>query len=134
MTRYLLDTNHLSHAIRRVSALRDRIAQHRLRGDKFGTCVPAVCELEVGIRQTGHIEENRRRLRSLMKSVAVWPLDLSAAPIYAQHYESLRARGRVLGDIDLLIAVTATLQNAVLLTADQDFTGLSEVPTENWLT
>jgi predicted nucleic acid-binding protein len=133
MRRYLLDTNHLSHAIRRVSALRDRIAQHQLRGDKFGTCVPALCELEVGIRQTGFFEENHRRLRSLMKGVAVWPLDPPAAPLYAQYYESLRARGRVLGAVDLLVAVVATLQSAVILTADQDFAGLPEVPTENWL-
>ena len=60
MTRYLLDTNHLSRAIRRVSVLRDRIGQHRLRGDRFATCVPILCELEVGIQQTHSIKENHR--------------------------------------------------------------------------
>jgi predicted nucleic acid-binding protein len=134
MNRYLLDTNHLSHAMRRVSTLRDRIGQQRLQGDKFGTCVPALCELEVGIQQTGFVEENHRRLRGLMKGVAVWPVELAAAPLYAQYYMSLRARGRVLDPVDLLVAVVATLQNAVVLTADQDFTGLPEVRTENWLT
>jgi predicted nucleic acid-binding protein len=134
MRRYLLDTNHLSHAIRRVSAVRDRIGQHRLRGDKFGTCVPALCELEVGIQQTGFVEEYHRRLRTLMKDVAVWPLDLPAVPAYANYSELARTRGRVLGPVDLLLAALTTQMNAVLLTSDLDFAGLPEVPTENWLT
>ncbi len=69
-----------------------------------------------------------------MNRLAVWPLEPSAIPVYAKYYELLRARGRVLGVADLLIAVVATLQNATVLTTDQDFAGLPEVPTENWLT
>jgi predicted nucleic acid-binding protein len=32
MNRYLLDTNHLSEAVRRVSVVRDRIQQQRRQG------------------------------------------------------------------------------------------------------
>jgi predicted nucleic acid-binding protein len=52
MNRYLLDTNHLSDAIGKVSALRDRIRQMRRQGFKFGTCWPALFELEMGMAQT----------------------------------------------------------------------------------
>jgi len=49
---YLLDTNHLSEAIRPVSAIRTRLRKERLAGHVFGTCVPALGELETGIQQT----------------------------------------------------------------------------------
>lgn len=52
MMRYLLDANHLSAATRRVSRLRDRIQQVKGSGVVFGTCIPVLCEVEVGIQQT----------------------------------------------------------------------------------
>jgi len=48
MKHFLLDCNHLSSAIRKVSATRERIHQARKDGCKFATCVPVICELESG--------------------------------------------------------------------------------------
>ena len=132
MTRYLLDTNHLSYAIRRVSVVRGKIRQHHRKGAKFGTCIPALCELEIGIRDTGSIEANHRRLAGVLEMVKVWPLEMSAPSLYAEYYERTTARGWILDPVDLYLAVLSTLHGAVLLTADLDFTGLPEVKTENW--
>lgn len=60
MAKYLLDCNHLSEAIGKVSRLRDRIVQSRRIGNRFVTCQEALCELEAGIQNTGHLEGNRR--------------------------------------------------------------------------
>jgi predicted nucleic acid-binding protein len=49
MKRYLLDTNHLSEAVGRVSVVRDRIQQMHRQGIVFGTCGPVLCELLVGV-------------------------------------------------------------------------------------
>jgi hypothetical protein len=46
MDGFLLDTNHLSEALRPVSRVRDRIGQVRIQGFRVGTCIPALCELE----------------------------------------------------------------------------------------
>jgi predicted nucleic acid-binding protein len=73
MRKFLLDTNHLSDAIGKVSALRERIRQMRRQGFKFGTCWPALFELEMGIVQTKDPEACRRNLRIFMKEVRLRP-------------------------------------------------------------
>ena len=82
--RFLLDTNHLSDAIGRVSALRDRIRQVRRQGHKFGTCWPAIFELEMGMVQTKDPEACRRNLRILMKEVRLRPLDWDLLQVFGQ--------------------------------------------------
>jgi predicted nucleic acid-binding protein len=132
MTRYLLDTNHMSDAIRRASRVRDTIRQHRRQGDRFATCLPVLCELEIGIRQTGSIEANHRRLKGVLETVKVWPLEMTVPPVYAEYYERAKARGRALDPVDLFLAALASLQKAVVLTADLDFSAFPEITTENW--
>jgi tRNA(fMet)-specific endonuclease VapC len=62
MPDYLLDCNHLSAALRKVSPVRERIHQGRRAGHRLISCYPVLCELEAGIQQTTKLEENRRRL------------------------------------------------------------------------
>ncbi len=52
MRRYLFDTNHLSAAIDDEAGVRERILQLRRAGDRMGTCVPVLCELETGLERT----------------------------------------------------------------------------------
>jgi predicted nucleic acid-binding protein len=56
MSGYLLDTNHLSDAIKPVSRVRERIDQAHRSGRRVGTCVPVLCELEMGLRRVSHRE------------------------------------------------------------------------------
>ena len=65
--------------------------------------------------------------------MAVWPLGRDLLPVYGDYYERAKARGQVMCAVDLLLAALATLHKAVLLTTDNDFMALPEVPTENWL-
>lgn len=56
MARYLLDTNHLSAALDSRWSVRERMLQARLAGHRLGTCVPVLCELEVGLQGMRHQE------------------------------------------------------------------------------
>jgi predicted nucleic acid-binding protein len=69
MPDFLLDCNHLSAALRKVSSLRERIHQGRRAGHRFISCHPVLCELEAGILQTKEPEENHRRLALLLRHV-----------------------------------------------------------------
>lgn len=132
-TRYLLDTNHLSDAIGKVSALRDRIRQMRRQGHKFGTCWPAIFELEMGMVQTKDPETCRRNLRILLKEVRLRPLDWDLLPVFGQIHLRLKKQGRALSIVDKMLAALAERENATILTADTDFQALPEIRTENWI-
>jgi tRNA(fMet)-specific endonuclease VapC len=133
MNRYLLDTNHLVDAIRKVSRVRDRIRRLAQKGDRFGTCGPVLCELEAGIQQTGQPAASRRRLNTLLGVVRFWTIDLAVAEVYGALYLELRRNGRTLSQVDMVLAALARQMGLALLTTDLDFQALPDIHTENWL-
>jgi len=55
------------------------------------------------------------------------------ALIYAEIYHDLRARGRVLSQVDMMLAALSRSLDATLLTDDRDFEALPDLRIENWL-
>jgi tRNA(fMet)-specific endonuclease VapC len=134
MKGYLLDTNHLSDAIERVSEVRERLYAARRAGLRIGTCVPVLCELEVGIQKTRRRDYYRRSLGRMVGSlVRVWPLDTIIAQTYGEIFADLRSRGRVLSQVDMILAAMARTADLTILTSDRDFEALPDIRTENWL-
>lgn len=133
MSWYFLDTNHLSAALQRVSPVRDRLFEAIRRGDRFGTCLPALCELEAGIAQTARPRATRRLLDALLSEIRIWPFDRQDARQYGDLYVELARSGRVLSLVDVLVAVMARRLNATVLTTDRDFEAIPDVPCENWV-
>jgi tRNA(fMet)-specific endonuclease VapC len=133
MADYLLDSNHLSAALRKVSPVRERIHNNRRAGHRFISCYPVLCELEVGIQQTPKPEDNRRRLAQLLRHVRLWPLDAETARLYGTVFIELRNRGRVLSQVDMVLAALARQHKLIVLTADQDFAALTDLRLDNWL-
>lgn len=133
MAGYLLDTNHMSEAVKPVSRVRDRIAQARRRGIRCGTCFPVLCEIEAGIQDVHQPERYRRSLMRLLDLLSIWPMEPSVATTYGELHSKMRRQGRVLSTVDLMLAALALHDGRTLLTADRDFEAIPEVKTENWL-
>ncbi|MBV8127080.1 MAG: type II toxin-antitoxin system VapC family toxin [Planctomycetaceae bacterium] len=132
MPDYLLDCNHLSASLRRVSPVRERIHQGRRAGHRFISCYPVLCELEVGIQQTPNPDDNRRRLAQLLRHVRLWPLDTETTRLYGAVYLELRRQGRVLSQVDIMLAALARQHKLIVLTTDRDFEALADLAVENW--
>jgi len=133
MPDFILDCNHLSNAIRKHSVLRDRIRLERRTDRRFVTIMPILCELQAGIQQTSHPADNQLRLTQLLRLVRVWPVDLETAEIYGASHIELRRKGRVLSQVDMMIAALARQHKLVVLTTDQDFEALTDLRLENWV-
>ena len=130
--RWLIDTNHAGEAVRPVSRLRDRILQAHRQGVIFGLCLPVLCELEIGIRQLKEQNPTRRELRELLKRVRVWPIEGDFPSYYAGVYQQLKAAGRSLSQIDIMLAALCRQKDLCLLTTDRDFEALPDLRVENW--
>ena len=133
MKGYLLDTNHLGVILKAKSPLHARMLSARLAGKRFGTCVPVLCELAAGMAQTASRDKNWRALSALLRLVRVWPMDLEAVRAYGDVYGELRAKGRVLSQVDIMVAALARRADLVVLTTDADFRAVDGLKTENWL-
>jgi tRNA(fMet)-specific endonuclease VapC len=133
MAGYLLDTNHVSDAIRRVSRLRDRIQQARRQGARFGTCIPVLCEIEAGIQQTARPASARQTLNRLLRDVRIWPIDRDVAVVWGAVFNELRRQGRSLSQTDIALVALARSRGLTLLTTDRDFEPVIDLRIENWL-
>jgi predicted nucleic acid-binding protein len=133
LNRYLLDTNHLSAYLDRQPALEQKIDRGLRAGERFGICLPVLCEYRAGIRLSRRYRQNLARLQFALGRIRLWPSDVQTAIEFAELFQELRAAGRMLSQFDLLIAALSRQHKLVLLSADQDFHGLSRVRVESWL-
>jgi predicted nucleic acid-binding protein len=131
---FLVDTNHLSAAINPISVVRERLYQQHRQGARFRTCIPVICELEVGVQDSPHADSYRRQLKHLVRKVKLIPLDLTLAQGYGEVFRELRRLGRPLSQVDMMLAAMVRNTKWTLLTADRDFEALPDIRTENWLT
>jgi predicted nucleic acid-binding protein len=130
---YLLDTNHVGHAVTPSSIVRQQISKLRTGGAKIGTCVPVLCEIEAGIQQVNEPDRYRSNLEYLLRQVRIWPIDKLTAQLYGVIYHDLKKRGRVLSQVDIMLAALSRQMNLALVTSDKDFSAISGLAVENWL-
>jgi predicted nucleic acid-binding protein len=133
VNRYLLDSNHLSAYLDRQPTLTPRVNAALRAGDRFGICLPVLCEYQAGIRLSQRYRQNLARLHAALAIIRVWPTDEQTAAVFAALFQELRSAGRALSQFDLLIAAVARQFNLTLLTADLDFQPVSLLRVENWL-
>ncbi len=133
MKKYLLDTNHLSAYLDRKAALEQRLDKSLRAGDRFGICLPVLCEYRAGIRMSRRYRQNLARLQAALGIFRLWPADESTAAVFAEIFQELRSAGKMLSQFDLLIAAVARAHKLTLLTADRDFQQVSGLKVENWL-
>src|SRR5262249_13657279 len=133
MTSYLLDCNHFSAALRKVSVVRDQIHQERRRGNRFVSCIPVICELEAGILQTAEPAASHRRLVQFLRHIRWWPLDSATARLYGMIFNELQKQGKALSQVDMMLAALARQHKLTILTTDRDFEALPDLKSQNWM-
>jgi tRNA(fMet)-specific endonuclease VapC len=132
MAAYLLDTNHVGVAIDRDSLVGQKILKARLAGIRFGTCLPMLCEIEAGMRHVRRKVKYRRDLNHLLLQLRIWPIDLKTTQFYGDIYTELHQAGRVLSQVDIMVAAMARQMKLTILTTDRDFDALPDIRTEDW--
>src|SRR5436189_3936709 len=104
MRSYLVDTNHVGAMLDNAFGSRQRLLEQADLGFRFGTCVPVLCELEVGLLQTARYSQNRKLLRQLLKPIRIWPLEWEDAEYYGKVYAELRSNGRAMSQVDMFLS------------------------------
>jgi tRNA(fMet)-specific endonuclease VapC len=63
----------------------------------------------------------------------MWPVDTQTARHYGAVYLELRRQGRVLSQVDMMLAALARQHDITVLTTDRDFEALADIKVENWV-
>jgi tRNA(fMet)-specific endonuclease VapC len=130
MTRYMLDTNTVSHLLKRHPAVVRRVVDAPITA----LCISAVTqgELLFGLARRPEATSLHAVVREFLRRVDVPPWDAAASVVYGTSRAACQRQGRVLAPLDLLIGTHAISLGAVLVTNDQAFTQLAGLRVEDW--
>jgi tRNA(fMet)-specific endonuclease VapC len=131
--KYLLDTNMCIYAMKHHPDVLRRM-QH---AKQDGLCVSAIvaAELAFGVARSavGHREKNQAALMRFLNAIEVQPWPSDAIWVYGRNRQSLKQAGTPIGELDLLIAVHALVENLTLVTNNtREFERIEGLKLENW--
>ena len=103
------------------------------RGNRVWIGIPVLAELVYGIEQSTSRDRNMQRLRTTLPAWKVWPFDDKAAFEYGRLAAELKRIGRPMQQVDIMIAaITFSLGNCSVVTADTDLAAVPGLTVENW--
>jgi len=128
--RFMLDTNIVSHAFK----AHPRVRAHLSQTPMAAVCISAITEAEIRFglakRPTAHtLHQIATEFRA---RVDVLPWESDAAAAYGVLRAALKAKGRSLGNLDMLIAAHAIALGVTLVTNDSGFKDLPGLAIEDW--
>jgi tRNA(fMet)-specific endonuclease VapC len=123
----------VGQAVRHGSVVLDRINIEKRKGNRIGTCIPVLCEIESGRLNVAEPDVYRRRLGVLLSKISIWPLTRATSEYFGEIDQDLRRRGRMLSQVDIMLAALCRELDLTLVTTDKDFAALPWLKTENWV-
>jgi tRNA(fMet)-specific endonuclease VapC len=99
----LVDTNIVSMFLRGHTGVRDCVAGYLEEHGKLNLSIITVYEALSGLKHRD-AKKQMASFRALVAASEVWPLTEQSVELSADMYAALRATGRTVDDIDLLIA------------------------------
>lgn len=132
MTRYLLDTNHLSELVIRP---RGGVAMRVRRVGAASVCTSVIvaAELRYGALKRG-APKLSEQVEAVLGAIAIEPLHVPVDVHYARIRRDLQAAGTPIGPNDLLIASHAIQLGNTLVSANlREFRRVEGLVVENWL-
>jgi predicted nucleic acid-binding protein len=133
-----LDTSMLVDVLRRRSRFHRRavakLDELQARGETLATTCFTVAELYVGIELSDNAERDQAAVDALLAELEILDFRGHSPRVFARIRAEHRRRGRVVGDMDTLIAATSLAGgHTVLVTRNAaDFSGIPNLAVEGY--
>ena len=128
---YLLDTNTVSHLIKRHPQAIQRLLAVPMHS--VGISAITAGELAFGLAKRPEAVALRAAVHEFLRRVDVLPWDADVAQTYGQLRAQVQSEGIGLSALDMQIAAHALHVQAILVSSDQAFGRLTQLKHENWL-
>jgi tRNA(fMet)-specific endonuclease VapC len=128
--RLMLDTNIVSHIVRRHRVVVARLVRHPIEL----LCVSAITvgEIRFGLARQEGAHWLQPAMDRFLRQTEIMPWDGAVADVYGTLRAAMQRRGRSIGELDLLIAAHAIVIGAILVTNDAAFAHIPGLATEDW--
>ncbi|ENG8680009.1 type II toxin-antitoxin system VapC family toxin [Enterobacter hormaechei] len=126
---HMLDTNIVSHLVRQHPEVVNRYSQ--ITPEKM--CISSVTEAEllygVAKKQNNTLHET---IMEFLKTITICAWDSEAAATYGELRAAMEKKGKVMGDLDQLIAAHAISRGTTIVTNDRAFGMVQDLTVEDW--
>ena len=129
INRYMLDTNTVSHFIKGVNNVRNKVVSVPM--SELGISAITAGELLFGLAKKPDAKQLSIVVHEFLICVDVLPWDSAVAACYGTLRADMQKKGKVLGNLDLLIAAHALALGVVLITNDRAFTQVEGLKIED---
>jgi tRNA(fMet)-specific endonuclease VapC len=129
----LLDTGPAFDFLFRRKGVEQRVEEARRKGSKIGICMPVLAEIVAGLEASASREKSWDIARRRLGKLICWPFDKAAAYEYGRIFAELKRRGRIIQQIDMMIAVIAfSLGDCTVVSKDSDLSDVPGLAVEDW--
>lgn len=127
---YLLDTNTVSHLIKR----HPQVTQHLLAVPMHSVCISAITagELAFGLAKRPEAVALKAAVNEFLRRVEVLPWDDAVAQTYGTLRALMQSNGTPLAALDMQIAAHALHLKAALISSDRAMAQVPELLVEDW--
>lgn len=132
---YLFDTNICIYLInKKYKYLMDRVEKHGI--ENIGISSITIAELEYGIAKSKstYKEENRVALLEFLLPFKFIDFNQNDAYEYGRIRQDLQSKGKIIGNMDILIGSQAVSRELILVTNNEkEFKRIENLEIENWI-
>ena len=129
--RYVIDSDILIYFFKHHPKVTKKFETTDL--DQFGTTIINYTELLFGAYNSVKVQQNLDNIKSFMENISIINFDKNAGETFAQLKTNLRKLGKVIADLDLMIASICISNNYILVTNNtKHFGRINELEFENW--
>ena len=128
---YLIDTDIIIYSLKNYGPVNDNFKKYK--NSPKSISVITYGELIYGARKSKYIEKNLAKVYRISEIFPTLNISPSVMEIFGELKASLERSGKIIDDIDLLIASTALNHNLVLITNNEKhFNRINGLEIENW--
>ena len=130
--KYILDTDILIYFLNGVPEVAQKILNTNI--SDLATTIISHTELHYGANNSAKKKSNLVKVNSLLEQLTILPYDLDASLIFANHKAKLKTAGKLIADMDLMIASIALSNKLKLVTNNhKHFSRIRGLSTVDWL-
>ena len=129
---YMLDTNIISYIAEGNNNVIDNLSKCMLAGNDIAISTVAYYEVKRGLLYNNSVRKMNAFLKCV-KQIDVIPITNDISECAAEIYAYLRQEGKLIEDSDIFIGATALVNNAIIVTNNEEHLGrIRGLRIENW--
>lgn len=129
---YILDTDTIIYFLKGDPRVVKKILH--VESKAIHTTIVTHSELLFGAYNSAHVEGNLKKISQFLDRISILPYDQDASKKFGQLKANLKIKGKLIADMDLMIASICLAQNSTLVTNNaRHFERVPHLKFTNWL-